>query len=102
MEVEKEKSSGPDNEDAAPRAEEIIALVYGRIRGLREEGKEATSIVLPAPFYRLLQDYRARLGEVPGAFPDYLGKYELFGVPLYTDTGTDIVIRSGSHRKREK
>ncbi|TVR70192.1 MAG: hypothetical protein EA427_06510 [Spirochaetaceae bacterium] len=85
-----------DDSAASPRPEEIIAAVYGRIRSLREEGRTATAIILPPAMYRILQDYRARLGEVPGGLPDYLGKYELFGVPLYTDTGTDIVIRSGS------
>ncbi len=79
-----------------PRAEEIIAEIYGRISSLRDRGREPEAIVLPMEYYRLLQLYRARLGDTPEGFRDYLGKYELFGVPLYTDNGTDIVIRAGS------
>jgi hypothetical protein len=82
--------------DEPPRAEEIIAAVYGRMASLREEGKSVTAIVLPAAFYRSIQEYRSRLGEMPEGRPDYLGKYELFGVPLYTDTSSNIVIRTAS------
>lgn len=77
------------------RAEEIIAAVYGRISGLRRKGSNPTAIVLPVSYYRVIQEYRGNLGDAPEGMPDYLGKYELFGVPLYTDTGTEIVIRTG-------
>ncbi|SIQ65454.1 hypothetical protein SAMN05920897_11277 [Alkalispirochaeta americana] len=80
--------------DAQPRAEEVIAAVYGRIATLRDQGKVPTSIVLPPAVYRLIQDYRAHLGESPQGLPDYLGKYEIFGLPLYTDSCTAIVIRT--------
>lgn len=79
-----------------PPAEEIIAALYGRIAALREEGRDVTAIVLPPAYYRSIQAYRSRLGEVRDGLPDYLGKYELFGLPLYTDAGTEIVIRTGS------
>lgn len=76
------------------RAEEIIAAVYGHISRLREQGKAPSAIVIPPGYYRILQDYRARLGDAPQGASDYLGKYELFGIPLYTDNGSDIVIRT--------
>ena len=85
---------GNDPREKSLRAEEIIAAVYGRIVQVREEGRTPTSIVLPPALYRTLQDYRARLGDAPAGLTDYLGKYELFGVPLYTDSGTEIVIRA--------
>jgi len=75
-------------------AQALIAEIYGRIYSLRNEGREATAIVLPPAQYRLLQEYRANLGDVPAGLPDYLGRYDLFGIPLYTDNGTDIVIRA--------
>ncbi|MDA3948646.1 MAG: hypothetical protein PF508_05410 [Spirochaeta sp.] len=75
-------------------AQELIAGIYGRLCSLRDADKEATAIVLPPDSYRLLQEYRNNLGEVPAGLPDYLGRYDLFGIPLYTDTRTDVVIKS--------
>lgn len=75
-------------------AQELVAGIYGRLSSLRDAGKEATAIVLPPDTYRLLQEYRNNLGEVAAGLPDYLGRYDLFGIPLYTDTGTDVVIKS--------
>ncbi len=80
--------------DQDRQVHELIAQVYGRISTLREEGKEAMAIVLPPHQYRLLQEYRRRIGDVPGGLPDYLGKYDLFGVPLYTDQRENVVIRA--------
>ncbi len=76
-----------------PGAEEIIVAVYRELSRLRENRQEATAIVLPVSHYRVLQSYRARLGDPPPGLPDYIGKYELFGVPLYTDGGNRLVIR---------
>ena len=75
-------------------AQELIAGIYGQLCSLRDAKKEATAIVLPPDTYRLLQEYRNNLGEVPAGLPDYLGRYDLFGIPLYTDQGTNIVIKS--------
>ncbi|POR04659.1 hypothetical protein AU468_03015 [Alkalispirochaeta sphaeroplastigenens] len=97
--VEERKKTGqtmdaPPPPGNLPRPEEVIAAVYGRISTLREAGKTPSSIVLPPALYRIIQDYRARLGESPREVPDYLGKYEMFGLPLYTDSCTAIVIRT--------
>lgn len=78
------------------RAEELIAGVYAQIRQARERGREVTGVVLPLAFYHVIQQYRARLGETKGELPDYLSRYELFGVPIYTDNGTTIVIKTKS------
>jgi|GEM_PF-998580 len=80
--------------DALPRAEEIIAEIYGTLQKLREGGREARAIVLPVTHYRILQNYRATLGDVREGLPDYLGRYELFGVPIYTDSGDQIIIKT--------
>ncbi len=79
-----------------PRAEEIIAELYGSISQVRDTGKVVTAIVLPVPTYRILQEYRATLGEIREGLPDYLGKYDLFGIPTYTDGGTDVIIKTGT------
>ncbi len=87
-------TENPSADGDAPRAEEIIAEIYGRVVHVRETGGRVTAIVLPMDLYRTIQEYRSRLGEAPGGFPDYLGKYDLFGVPLYTDGGETIVIKT--------
>jgi hypothetical protein len=80
--------------DDPPRAEEIIAAVYAQLSALREKGRRPSAIVMPPGLYRIVQGYRALLGDVPDGLPDYLGKYDLFGVPIYTDGGEKIVIRT--------
>ena len=81
-------------DDAVREAQVLIAGVYGEISRLKKRGKTATAIVVPPHSYRQLQGYRAQLGEVREGLPDYLGQYDLFGIPLYTDGGDKIVIRS--------
>lgn len=79
-----------------PRAEEIIAELYGSISRVRETGKSVTAIVLPMSLYRVIQDYRGKLGETREGQPDYLGKYDLFGIPIYTDGGENVIIKTGT------
>ncbi|MEX2443682.1 MAG: hypothetical protein WD492_08765 [Alkalispirochaeta sp.] len=81
---------------ASPRAEEIIAELYGSVARIRETGKSVTAIVLPMSLYRTIQEYRATLGETRQGLPDYLGKYDLFGIPIYTDGGDDVIIKTGT------
>lgn len=83
-----------ERDNSSPRAEEIIAEIYGSIHGLRDTGREPRAIVLPPSYYRTLQDYRATLGDVREGLSDYLGRYELFGIPIYTDGGDQIVIKT--------
>ncbi len=87
-----------DEQDRA--AHELIAEIYGTISALREDGREATAIVLPPEHYRILQEYRRRIGSVPEGLPDYLGQYDLFGIPLYTDNGDRVQIRAKRMEKK--
>jgi hypothetical protein len=80
--------------DDLPRAEEIIAGVYAQLCAVRERGRHPSAIVMPPALYQVVQRYRSLLGDVPEGLPDYLGKYDLFGVPIYTDGGETIVIRT--------
>ena len=68
--------------------------MYGQIHALRQQGRVPTGIVLPHNLYQVIQEYRSGLGEVPGGLPDYLGRYDLFGLPIYTDGGETIVIKA--------
>ncbi|MFP4153419.1 MAG: hypothetical protein ACOC2V_01330 [Alkalispirochaeta sp.] len=81
-------------DETVREAQELIAAVYGQIVSLRAQGKEATKIVLPPRQYRILQEYRRSVGDVPHSLPDYLGRYDLFGIPLYTDTREHVVIQA--------
>lgn len=86
-------------EKVPPPAQEIIAAIYRQISSLRENGRKPSAIVLPVSYYRAIQQFRGSLGEVPQGLPDYLGKYDLFGIPLYTDGGDTVVIRSGKGKQ---
>lgn len=88
------REEGSSQPESPPRAEAIIADIYGSVSALREEGREPYAIVMPIALYRTVQEYRAGLGEIRDGLPDYLGRYELFGIPIYTDTGDAIVIRT--------
>ena len=68
--------------------------IYARVQEVRRTGRRVTAVVMPANLYRIVQDYRSRLGTVPEGLPDYLGRYDLFGIPIYTDTGDTIIIKS--------
>lgn len=89
-----DSDTGREQDEVSSRAEYIIAEVYGTVRKIREDGRRVYAIVLPISHYRIIQDYRARLGEVKEGLPDYLGRYELFGIPIYTDGGDAIVIKT--------
>lgn len=70
------------------RGEELIAQIYAQVVALRSSrGGVPTAtpgrIVMSIDHYRLLQDYRARLGDAPSPGLEYLGRYELFGLPIY-------------------
>ncbi len=64
------------------------------MQDVRQAGRRVTAVVMPAHLYHIVQDYRNRLGTVPDGLPDYLGRYDLFGIPIYTDIGETITIKS--------
>ena len=68
-----------------PRAEEHIISIYAQFRELRSNGDVPTRVIMSVDTYRVIQDYRSRLGELPQQEQDYLGKYELFGLPVMID-----------------
>ena len=68
-----------------PRAEELIISIYSQIQARREAGEPCGHVVMSVATYRCIQAYRARLGELPEGREDYLGRYELFGLPVLID-----------------
>ncbi len=71
--------------DDEPRAEELIISIYSQIQARREAGEPSGQVVMSLTTYRRIQAYRARLGELPEGREDYLGRYELFGLPVLVD-----------------
>ncbi|AFG37529.1 hypothetical protein [Spirochaeta africana] len=57
-------------------AQMLIAEVYAR---LQRESEPMEFVVLTPEEYRLLQNYRASVGELDKPGMDYLGQYHLFG-----------------------
>jgi hypothetical protein len=68
-----------------PRAEEIIVEALRQKNEALSRGRTPTGVVLSRANYALIQRYHAGLGEVQGAVDDYIGKYSLFGMPIYID-----------------
>jgi hypothetical protein len=73
-----------------PRA--LIAEVYRQILLLKDSGKTPQKIFLHASHYQLVKWYRELLGSQQSDFPDYLGEYELFGIPIYAHDFPDRII----------
>ncbi|TVR92301.1 MAG: hypothetical protein EA428_04155 [Spirochaetaceae bacterium] len=80
------ESQGMAAGSSEPRAEELILSIYSQIKARSEAGEPFGHVVMSVSTYRLIQAYRARLGEMPEGQEDYLGRYELFGLPVLIDT----------------
>ena len=79
-------SAGDDDvaDDVSMRAQRTIAEIYGMIARAREEGCDADGVVVSPRMASELEEYRARIGELPDG-GDYLGRHELFGLPVMID-----------------
>ena len=81
------------------RAEEIIAEVYRQKKDLAESGGEARGVTMSMAQWRMLRDYRARLGDPPGDMPDYLQEDSLFGLEIFIEPGP-VRVLSGQGGER--
>jgi hypothetical protein len=75
-----------DSTPVAPRAEELIVSAFSQKQELSARGIAPTRVILTPLQYRLLQDYRARLGEAPSTDYEYLTQYDLFGMEFYVES----------------
>jgi hypothetical protein len=62
---------------------EIVAEVYRQITQLRERGIIPEKVFLHKKLHESVIWYRNFLGSSESSVPDYLGDYELFGIPVY-------------------
>lgn len=93
-ESNEEERQEPSNEDHEnPRAEALLATLWGEIRSRRERGEDPELVVLSMDNYRRIQRYHAHLGNLPNADLDYISKYELFGLPIYVDDAVELEVR---------
>ncbi len=82
--------SQPDKDDGIadqepPRAEAIIADIYRQVRAARDGGIRVSRVVMSALHYRLLQEYRSRLGDLADPAMEYLDRYSVFSLDIEID-----------------
>lgn len=82
MPDEHERDVPPEPPDeAVRRAQEIILDVY-RQRSRLAGGERPQRVIMNVEDYRLLQRYRALLGDAPDGRVDYLERYRLFDLEI--------------------
>jgi hypothetical protein len=75
-----------------PRAEEIIVEALRQKNEILHSGGVPRGVVLSRANYERIQRYHAGLGEVTGEVEDYIGKYRLFGMPIYIDNDYECTV----------
>jgi hypothetical protein len=80
--------------------EETLVEIYRQKSVLTESGETPVRVVLSMERYKAVQDFRVRLGETPPGLPDYLGKYELFGLTVFIDDR--VVCRVETEKERPR
>jgi hypothetical protein len=64
------------------RAEELIVEIYRQRSELAGQGQNPGRVVMSAVHYRLIQEYRTRLGELSSQNSDYLDPYRVFDLEI--------------------
>lgn len=68
------------------RAEELLVELWKQVLENREKGRGAEAVILTPAQYRILQEYRKKLGDLPNPDLDYLTPYTLFNLPIFIDS----------------
>ena len=72
-----------------PSAQEILLVLFSQKRDLIAAGGSPTRVVLSMQNYRTVQRFHASLGELPNPEIDYITRYTIFDLPVFTEEGTD-------------
>jgi hypothetical protein len=80
--------------DDTPRAEEILLALWKNIRSMKEAGDVPDRVVLGPASFRLIQAYRARLGELANPGMDYITRDSIFSLPVYIDDTADYEVQA--------
>lgn len=75
------------------RAEEIIVEIYRRKKEMLSAGTKPAQILLSPPVYRILKEYRKKIGVIGGSVPDYLQADSIFGLEICLHDQDVILIR---------
>ena len=73
------------NKEKEIRAEELIVSIYKLKIDLQGKGREASRIIMPMDYYKIIKKYHQVLGEIQGKMGDYITDDEIFGIPVYID-----------------
>lgn len=63
----------------------MIVEIYRQRRALADTGHHPTRVVMSQAHYRLIQDYRATLGDAPEGKVDYMDRYRLFDLEIHIE-----------------
>ena len=75
--------------DQQPSAQEILLVLFSQKRDLIAAGGTPSRVVLSQQNYRTVQRFHASLGELPNPEIDYITRYTVFGLPVFTEEGSD-------------
>ena len=66
-------------------AQEILLRLFSQKRDVIAAGKTPSRVVLSMQNYRTVQAFHASLGELPNPEIDYITRYTIFDLPVYTE-----------------
>jgi hypothetical protein len=74
---------------------DIIAEILRQRRELESTKRKPERIVMSMAAYRAVQDFHARLGELPNPDIDYIRKYRIFGLDIFIDNARSLTVEVG-------
>lgn len=92
MMPEKTINNSQKNNREDIRPEELIVSIYKNKLELQNRGIKASRIIMSMESFKKIQLYHLGLGEIQGEFGDYITDDEIFGIPLYIDHVSGIIV----------
>lgn len=86
-----DQTGAQDQADRDPRA--LVATIYGKIHEIRQAGAWPGAVVMSLADFKLIAWYRALLGASENATAEYLGDYQIFGLPVYCENVGEPEVR---------
>jgi hypothetical protein len=74
------------------KPEEIIAEIWRQRTELIKDGRQPERVILTSADYKKVQEYHARLGELPKPDMDYIQKDSLFGIPVFIEDIESVTV----------
>ncbi len=85
--------TGPVEEDE-PRAEELVAQIYGQKLSLEEKGRTPREVILSMADWRRIRAWHLAMGQITH-FPqmDYITEDHIFGLEVLIDQRETLLVR---------